>query len=489
MRLEWGDYKHFPYERELALREAAAVLGGGINVSANGDVSSPLVDLDAARALTYFSVARAGDESARTLQSQLERSAAQSSKRQSTRYSVHGLHEYRGKFNPQVCNALINILGVTEGHMLLDPFCGSGTTIVEASHRGIEAVGTDLNPLAVFIANAKLKALETQPSQLETALSSILAMAGAQKVDTFETQRRTYLEAWFEAEPLQQIEQLRMAVEKLPSALQPFFLVVASNILRDFSLQEPADLRIRRRLSANVVQPFLQIFEKAAREGIRKLKAAIEVIPVHRIRSVAELTDNRFLHDHYGGPTFDAAITSPPYATALPYIDTQRLSLVWLSLLAPSEIGKTEGDLIGSREMGPQEKRRTLLALRENTASLPEPEANFCGALQDALNSNDGFRRQAVPILLYRYFELMGQTFQSVRKCFKSGGRFALIVGHNHTQLGGKRFDIDTPKHLASLAEHQGWSVEEITALQPYQRYGLHAANAVKSEALIILKA
>lgn len=488
MRLEWGEYRHFPYERELAVREAAALLGSPVDVTDAGEVLARHSDFRAARMLTYFSAARAGHQCARTLQSELERSAGSKSKRQSTRYSVHGLHEYRGKFNPQVCGALINILRVSGEQTLLDPFCGSGTTLVEAAHRGIRSVGTDLNPLAVFIANAKLAALNTQAGALEDALENVLECVDKQVLDQRKDTRRAYLEVWFEAEPLRQIEQLRSAITDQPPALQPFFFVVASNLLRDFSLQEPADLRIRRRASANAKEPFSFVFARSARDAIRKLRAAQEVLPNHQVTSVALHADNRDLPERYPA-AFDAAITSPPYATALPYIDTQRLSLVWLRLVEPTEIGKVEADLIGSREMSTKDKHLTLAALRENAAKLPEPEAHFCLSLHSALAPNDGFRRQAVPMLLYRYFDLMGQTFKSVRKCLKPRGRFALIVGHNHTQLGGKRFDIDTPRHLASLAEHEGWGIEEVTPLQPYQRYGLHAANAVRAETLVVLSA
>jgi site-specific DNA-methyltransferase (cytosine-N4-specific) len=488
MRLEWGEYRHFPYERELAVREAAALFGSPVDVTEAGEVLATRADFDAARMLTYFSAARAGEQCARTLQAELERSAGSKGKRQSTRYSVHGLHEYRGKFNPQVCGALINILGVSGDQKLLDPFCGSGTTLVEAAHRGIESVGSDLNPLAVFIANAKLAALTAQAGEIEEALKAVLASVDDQELETLANARRAYLASWFEPEPLRQIEQLRLAISKQPVTLQSFFLVIASNLLRDFSLQDPADLRIRRRPTANATEPFSEAFARSAREGIRRLRAAQQVLSDHQVASIALHRDNRQLHESYAA-TFDAAITSPPYATALPYIDTQRLSLIWLDLLKPTEIAKVEADLIGSREMTTKEKRTTLAALEANAADLPETEATFCLTLQEALTANDGFRRQAVPMLLYRYFDLMGQTFKSVRKCFKSHGRFALIVGHNHTQLGGQRFDIDTPEHLASLAKHKGWEIEEVTPLQPYQRYGLHAANAVRAETLVVLNA
>lgn len=489
MKLDWGPYKHFPYERELALREASALIGSGIHMSASGDVRSKEANLAAAKMLTYFASVDAGGTQTATLQSQLEQSASTTRRRQSTRYSVHGLHEYRGKFNPQVCRALVNILGVSDGGVLLDPFCGSGTTLVEAAHRGVRGIGTDLNPLAVFIANAKLQALITPAAELGAALDRITGREGRVGFDESESPRRSYLEAWFEPAILTQIERVRVAIETEEPNIGTFFLVVASNLLREFSLQEPADLRIRRRASANVVKPFAESFAQSAREAIRKLASAQAVVGTDLCPGRAYLQDNRSLTDVEMPDKADAAITSPPYATALPYIDTQRLSLVWLNLIAPDQIAKVDAELTGSREMGTKAKRAGIEALQTNKAGLPETEAAFCLELQNALSANDGFRRQAVPLLLYRYFDQMAQTFRAVSTRLKPDAPFALIVGHNHTVLDGRRFDIDTPKHLASLAESAGWSVSEITALQAYQRYGLHASNAVKAETLLIVRA
>ena len=94
--------------------------------------------------------------------------------RQATRYSVHGLHEYKGKFNPQVAKALLNIFGVRSGGRVLDPFCGSGTTLVECTHADVLGLGIDINPFAVFLANAKLRALTTPVAELRGAEQRIL---------------------------------------------------------------------------------------------------------------------------------------------------------------------------------------------------------------------------------------------------------------------------------------------------------------------------
>jgi site-specific DNA-methyltransferase (cytosine-N4-specific) len=124
-----------------------------------------------------------------------------------------------------------------------------------------------------------------------------------------------------------------------------------------------------------------------------------------------------------------------------------------------------------------------------NAAGLPEAQAKYCRMLQNALGAGDGFRRQAVPLLLYRYFVGMAQVFSALRPLMRDGAPFALIVGGNHTVLDGKRFDINTPQHLAEIAISCGWAHAETVPLQTYQRYGYHMDNAVTAEAMVIVRA
>jgi len=67
------------------------------------------------------------------------------------RYGPHGLHEYRGKFFPQLVKSLINLAGLSPGSIVLDPMCGSGTTNCEARSMEMRTIGVDLNPLSVKV--------------------------------------------------------------------------------------------------------------------------------------------------------------------------------------------------------------------------------------------------------------------------------------------------------------------------------------------------
>jgi hypothetical protein len=489
LRITWHQYRYFPYERELAIREAQVVLGlAELAEHPDGLLVPPGTSIDAVKRLTYFASLRNGKDLLNTTQRELENST----NRQATRYSVHGLHEYKGKFNPQIAKAIMNIFGVGCGSRVLDPFCGSGTTLVEATQMGATAIGTDLNPFAVFLANAKQLALNSSAKSLQAELGllkrKLAKTSGKDYVPLDDSDRVKYLKNWFEPKQLNAIENLRSIIENSCGELAPIFLTICSDQLREYSLQDPKDLRIRRRKSPLPTIPFEDAFIEKAEGVLQRIESAQRVLGDKLGSAEAILCDNTAITTKTFGCKFDCAITSPPYAMALPYIDTQRLSLVWLGLADPALILPLESSLIGSREIRSASKQLFASALDQNPQELPSIQLELCQKLASSLAPDDGFRRQAVPLLLYRYFASMRKSFIGVKKAMIRGAPFALVVGHNHTTIGGTRFDINTPVHLADLATHVGWTLEEMVPLQTYRRFGYHAANAVEAETLIILR-
>jgi tRNA G10 N-methylase Trm11 len=195
----WHDYKYFPYERELAMREAQELLDAAtVEADASGLTAKQVRSPERRDDLVYFSSTKiVGEESSErpTRQAALESTTETKRNRQETRYSAHGLHDYKGKFNPQTPQALLNIMGVGPGQVVLDPYTGSGTTLLEAAHRGAFGIGFDVNPLAVFVAQTKVDSLRVPAKVLRQALLEIVDSVVPS--DTPVTDLRTeYLQSW-----------------------------------------------------------------------------------------------------------------------------------------------------------------------------------------------------------------------------------------------------------------------------------------------------
>lgn len=526
----WHAYRYLPYEQVLARRELMALLGQEPALKSKGlSIESQNKWKESAYRTTYFSEAVAENGSKIVpLQAILEATAngwpygglsdiknAPLLHRQSTRYSAHGLHEYRGKFNPQVVRAIGNILRLQPDDWVLDPFCGSGTVLLEATHIGWNAMGIDINPLAVQIARAKIEAMHvpltllcTHTEALKKRLYKRLRNKSFGRISTKKEIKIVsntgrylpsfdYLRAWFVESTLVEILMIMEEIDLLSSEkVRRILRVILSDILREVSLQDPTDLRIRRRKSPPENASVIPLYLDAVTKKLERIFKAREHLANITTIQDALLGDTRYCATVIKtqprvkkNEQFDAAITSPPYATALPYVDTQRLSLVLFGLIRADEIRSTEKVLIGNRELTNRERMRIEEAMGTNANHLPSECLSLCYKLKRSLDKNkDGFRRQNVPALMYKYLTDMALMFIQVHKLLKKNAPFALVVGRNSTCLGGRTFVIDTPYFLTLLAEDNGFTIQETLELNTYYRFDIHQANSIRSETLLILK-
>ena len=523
IELKFHDYRYLPYELRLAELETESVLGAApqrINGSLHLEAANG-VAVEALDRLTYFRHAIVNGRSGVVpQQARLEASVSNHGnpnrlRRQQTRYSAHGLHEYRGKFNPQMVRTVTNILGLNVGDRIWDPFCGSGTVLLEARHQGFNALGLDLNPLAVAIANAKLSAIGASPSFLKQTAD--LVVDGVQTKAIWMTEGNPdeesitkrlgqnwlerfpcpdYLVRWF---PLPVLAQLRIILDTIdevaPLHLRQVFKIVLSDILREVSWQDPGDLRVRRRRNPALNYPATEAYITALQSRVVAVLSAQSHISNYQgwqsaylgdsgeINSVDE-TAQRFLEKGV-----NCVLSSPPYATALPYIDTQRLSLALFGFATVQEIRQLDGALVGSREVTTRERLELEESIRGNRANVAEEAWAMCKALQEAYApSRDGFRRQNTPAVVYRYFAGMTRVMAMAEKYLGKGGWLAFIVGPNRTTLGGVKFMIDTPALLAATGSHVGLSLRNMHELNAYSRYDVHSRNSIREERLLLMQ-
>ena len=512
-----------PFERELALKELRALCPGSLepvdgpeqtatlfSVVANGSV-------DALRdGLTYWrSVGQAdGDltlqvrgEATSLIDTHVGFPMRPSDRRSYTiniprrrclRYATHGLHEYRGKFFPQLARALINIAGVPPDGIVVDPMCGSGTTLVEARLAGRSTYGLDMNPLSVFVARVKCHALSIPTVtltkaylRLESALSS--SRPTGHRHAELPAKDQDYLTRWYAPSTLHELDKVHSAIQTLSTApLRDFFLVCLSNVLRSVSWQKNDDLRVRKEVvevdRGEVVRRFIAQARRStatlsaftAERG--RLKAGgFSVWEADARGAVAALKP-------VAGKV-DAVITSPPYATALPYIDTDRLSLIYLGLLSRSDHAARDRLMIGNREVTTRMRDDYWDSYTTCKELLPPGTCSVIDRVHRLNTRNPaGFRRRNLAALLAKYFFDMREVLLSIHALLHPGGNAFLVVGNNRTTAGGELIEVRTADHLSEMALDLGFEVIESQSMDMLPSRDIFRKNAVSSERIIGLK-
>lgn len=514
IRLKRFSYRYFPYEERLLAEEAAAIgdivadKNGWVEVRSRTRPNAAEFTIQRLHRLTYFSHFSLGDGLQFPTQQFLFETTANGSRtaaRQSTRYSTHGLHEYKGKFHPQIARHLMSRTNLTADSVVLDPFAGSGTVLVEAIHFGCMAFGIEANPLAVLIANSKIKLLTCPDRDLRTFLDVVRA-AGADLNSPKPADRYTdrlglsqsqfaYLRSWFAPPILAALLKFRSHCRaRLSVEFAGVADVLVSSLAREVSQQDPADLRIRRRKKPLENAPVAELLSTVTTTVLKRALSARNLLGSIPRAGEVLLGDSRCVSDELqqklhqiGRQRVDAIITSPPYATALPYIDTSRLSMVLLGLCEPPELKSLERLQIGNREISPAERRKAEESFELTLAALPTPIEIFIKKLLSKLkNSDAGFRKRNTPALLAQYFTDMKAVLTENYKLIEAGGVGFWLVGPNRTQVNNEWLDINTPQWLACIAESVGF-LASLCRLDAYQRFGIHQRNGIRQEFLLTL--
>lgn len=423
--------------------------------------------------------------------------------RRCLRYGTHGLHEYRGKFFPQLVRALLNVAGVGHGATVLDPMCGSGTTLVESVLAGCRGYGLDLNPLSAFMARVKCNVLSLDPRRLERSVESFLAFLHSPPEDPqrgrclgrLQEVDQVYLRRWFSPHVLLRLDQIMTRIQGFRDPfLRDFLRLTVSNVLRSVSWQKEDDLRVRKEVPEeetdaldavrteleHVVPPLLKFLRQEREKGWK-----------HGDFSIAE-GDARTVHEQWSElkGRVDVVITSPPYATALPYIDTDRLSLIFLGLLPRDDHRSREQVMIGNREISTGLREAYWKAFREARPNLPTEISRLVERIERLNRDADvGFRRKNLAPLLAKYFLDMREVLGSIRKLLRPSATAYVVIGSNRTLAGGEAVEIPTPHLLSLLAEQVGFEVGERIPMEMLVSRDIFRKNAIPTEEILTLRA
>lgn len=412
------------------------------------------------------------------------------------RYGPHGIHEYRGKFFPQLVKALINVADVHDG-VVLDPMCGSGTTPVEAICAGNRAVGLDMNPLSVFVSRVKCHSLRLSSVEIvegyEALQFRITKEDGRLSAAKRSAADQAYLADWFSADVLNELDSISGAIEQLSNrAVSELFKVSLSNIIRRVSYQKEEDLRVRREpkqvsapeVRAIFLEEALRSAKMVAADAARGITGEIGQAEIFNGDARSFVTD-----EIVGEKAVDLVITSPPYATALPYLDTDRLSLSYLGLLTRPEHRKRDVDMIGNREITDRLRRQQWERYLEEGRHLPQQVRALIDKIEcENANGAVGFRRRNLGALLATYFFDMRSVLLEIQRALKPGSQAFLVVGNNRTKTPAGEVEIRTSELLLTIAASLGFAdCERIEMEMPHSR-DIFRENRTPSEHILSMR-
>lgn len=256
---------------------------------------------------------------------------------------THGFHVYPARMHPEIAARLCQRF-VAKDATVLDPFCGSGTVLVEAMAAGARSIGVDLNPLALRL--AALKCTRTDASTREGLLAVSRevverTLAGVRaRVDVRAPLSATMRRNW-DAHVLRELAVLHRELGTVgdPFAREVLTLVFSAIVVK-FSRQRAdtsADA-VQRNIGKSVPTRF---FGRKTEELVRKLAELAAALPPRTHAPRLVLGDARELA--VGEASVDVVITSPPYVGTYDYVDHHALRWPWLGIdpapLVKGEIG------------------------------------------------------------------------------------------------------------------------------------------------------
>lgn len=251
--------------------------------------------------------------------------------------SIHSIHPYPAKFIKEIPGTLLDILPIPEGTAVLDPFCGSGTTLVEAQDRGFESYGVDLNPIACLISKVKTTPLNNAFLQYAERCCDVARDNFTQyEVDI------PNINHWFKLDIQQGISALMEEINKVDDKdINDALKLALSSILVKISNQE-SDTRYAA-IDKNVVrESVFEQFLSACRRFEQYLSPNLFNADVKSTiinKSILEVTKSDF------DKPIGMVITSPPYPNAYEYWLYHKYRMWWLGF-NPNEVKSEE---IGAR--------------------------------------------------------------------------------------------------------------------------------------------
>ena len=409
---------------------------------------------------------------------------------------AHDWYRFVLSFPPHLVRDYADRFELSTDSLLLDPFCGTGTTLVEGKKLGIPAVGIEAVPLALLASQIKVD-WSPNPDRLkahaEHVAERVLASLEREGIsddphenqDTRseaslrslpETTQKLLLKGSISPLPLHKVLALIEVLDEERSS--PYYrheLLALAKLLPS----EIGNLRFGPEVGVGVIKQdapvvgswLSQVWHMA--NDLRVLSAISET-PANALsgdaRDIGALLDPQ---------SVDAVICSPPYPNEKDYLRIVRLESVLLGFIEDQpQLRSLKQRLVRSNTRGVykgDEDDKWIRSNRNIARIAEEIEAR-----RIALGKDSGFER-AYHRVTKLYFGGMARHFESLSRTLRPGARLAYVVGDQASYL---RVMIRTAKLLAEVAVSQGYELEGIDLFRT--RHATATGEQLREEVLLL---
>jgi len=337
-----------------------------------------------------------------------------------TKTLTHCFHHYPAMMIPQVAGRLIDTYGYNS-KLLFDPYCGTGTSLVEANIRDINAIGTDLNPLARIIAKSKTTVLKMQTLDLYLKEFNDYLFSyrfGTEKLKTVIVPQFKNINYWFSSPAQEKLAVIKEFIRNIQDLnIKLFFKVCFSETVRECSWTRNSEFKLYR-MTEKQIENFdpdvLGIMEDKLARNKNGLKKFVETksngvkTRVCRFNTVNSIP-NTILKEN----SVDIVVTSPPYGdskTTVAYGQFSRLANQWMEY--------DKANILDNELMGGVKK---------------EVKSFKSVYLNDTLNKIENKDRKRVKDVV-SFFDDYEQSISNVSKVIKKGGFACYVVGNRRVK-------------------------------------------------------
>lgn len=411
----------------------------------------------------------------------------------SDRYT-HLIHAYPAKLIPHIPYFFLSTdYFCPQDGVVLDPFCGSGTVLLEALLAGRTALGADANPLAVKISQVK-----TQKQDIDLLQSELqLLLERAKNIpNNAESTCHYDMAFWYPINSYQQLNKLKEQISQVDNLqARAFFEICLSNISKKVSVADPS-ISVPVRLNPERFQNYPSRYQEALErmeqvrnidvmekyrqtcecniERIKTLETIGRLTKAEVIsRDARNITTSLDSKSKLPSESVDIVITSPPYAGAQKYIRSSRLSLYWMGIQSSDEIHR-----LNEKNIGREDYRKG--DIREITTGIEAADIILHQLYKE------GHKERSYIVGNY-LLEMETALDESIR-VLKKNGYMVIVIGNN--TVCGRPFN--TQEYLTTYLCNKGMHLQ-FKLIDDIKSYGLmtkrnKTASRISCEWVLVFK-